>query len=82
MIFICIFVPKSDIGRGMKRNNIVVRCILLGFLVVLRLSVEAQERLVMPAALKVGDTIAIVSPSSTPDSMTVVKGCQTLREWP
>ena len=72
---------KSDIGRGMKRNNIVVRCILLGLLVVLRLDVEAQEPLVMPAALKVGDTIAIVSPSSTPDSMTVVKGCQTLREW-
>ena len=35
----------------------------------------------MPAALKAGDTIAIVSPSSTPDSMTVVKGCQTLGEW-
>lgn len=65
----------------MKRNNIVVRCILLGLLVVLGLDVEAQERLVMPAALNVGDTIAIVSPSSTPDSMTVVKGCQTLREW-
>ena len=81
MIFICTFVPKSDIGRGMKRNNIVVRCILLGLLVVLGLDVEAQERLVMPAALNVGDTIAIVSPSSTPDSMTVVKGCQTLREW-
>ena len=65
----------------MKRNNIVVRCILLGLLVVLRLDVEAQERLVRPAALKVGDTIAIVLPLSTPDSMTVVKGCQTLCEW-
>ena len=42
---------------------------------------EAQERLVMPAVLKTGDTIAIISPSSTPDSMTIVKGCQTLREW-
>ena len=41
----------------------------------------AQQRLIMPAALKAGDSIAIVSPSSTPDSMTVVKGCQTLREW-
>lgn len=81
MIFICTFVPKSDIGRGMKRNNIVVRCILLGLLVVLGLDVEAQERLVMPAALNVGDTIAIVSPSSQPDSMTVVKGCDVLREW-
>ena len=35
----------------------------------------------MPAALKAGDTIAIVSPSSTPDSLTVAKGCETLREW-
>ena len=35
----------------------------------------------MPAKLEYGDTIAIVSPSSTPDSMTIVKGCQTLREW-
>lgn len=43
--------------------------------------VAAQQRLVMPVALKASDTIAIVSPSSTPDSMTVVKGCQTLREW-
>jgi muramoyltetrapeptide carboxypeptidase len=54
---------------------------LLGLLMVLRLGVEAQQRLVMPAALKAGDTIAVVSPSSTPDSITVVKGCQTLREW-
>ena len=42
---------------------------------------EAQPSVVMPAKLKSGDTIAIVSPSSTPDSMTIVKGCQTLREW-
>lgn len=42
---------------------------------------SGQQRLVMPAALKAGDTIAIVSPSSRPDSMTVVKGCNALREW-
>ena len=41
----------------------------------------AQQRLVMPAALKAGDTIAIVSPSSMPDTLTVAKGCETLREW-
>ena len=35
----------------------------------------------MPPALKAGDTIAIVSPSSRPDSATVAKGCATLREW-
>ena len=42
---------------------------------------EAQPSVVMPAKLEYGDTIAIVSPSSTPDSMTIAKGCQTLREW-
>jgi muramoyltetrapeptide carboxypeptidase len=41
----------------------------------------AQQRLVMPAALKAGDTIAIVSPSSMPDTLTVAKGCETLSEW-
>lgn len=35
----------------------------------------------MPAPLKAGDTIAVVSPSSVPDSTTVAKGCATLREW-
>ena len=35
----------------------------------------------MPPALKAGDTIAIVSPSSRPDSMTIEKGCAALREW-
>ena len=39
------------------------------------------QRSIMPASLRQGDTIAIVSPSSTPDSITVEKGCQTLREW-
>ena len=43
--------------------------------------VGAQQRLFMPAALMPGDTIAIVSPSSTPDSTTIAKGCNTLREW-
>ena len=41
----------------------------------------AGEAVLMPPTLKKGDTIAVVSPSSTPDSMTVVKGCNTLREW-
>ena len=41
----------------------------------------AQQYFIMPAALKAGDTIAIVSPSSTPDSLTVAKGCETLLEW-
>ena len=35
----------------------------------------------MPQALKAGDRIAIISPSSTPDSLIVEKGCETLRLW-
>ena len=62
-------------------NQIIVRYILLWLLVATGEGVNAQQQMVMPVALKAGDTIAIVSPSSTPDSMTVVKGCQTLREW-
>ena len=45
------------------------------------MTANAQRQLLMPQALRQGDTIAIVSPSSTPDSTTVAKGCQTLREW-
>ena len=45
------------------------------------MAANAQRQLLMPQALRQGDTIAIVSPSSTPDSTTVAKGCQTLREW-
>ena len=57
--------------------------IIIGWLLLAMslLKVCAQQQLVMPRALKAGDTIAVVSPSSMPDSMTVVKGCQTLREW-
>ena len=55
--------------------------ILLLMLMPLARHAMAQQRLVMPAALKAGDTIAIVSPSSTPDTLTVAKGCETLREW-
>ena len=40
-----------------------------------------SQPMVMPPWLKAGDRIAVVSPSSCPDSMTVVRGCQTLREW-
>ena len=59
----------------------IIGLLLLCLLTIAGQGAVAQEQLMMPAALKAGDTIAIVSPSSTPDSMTVVKGCQTLREW-
>lgn len=62
----------------MKKS--ILRSALLWLMSIALLPVAAQ-RMVMPPALKAGDTIAIVSPSSTPDSMTVVKGCETLREW-
>ena len=41
----------------------------------------AQREMTMPPFLKPGDRIAVVSPSSVPDSATVGKGCRTLREW-
>ena len=81
MIIIRTFVAKRAIEREMKGYYILIRCMLVGLLVAMGLAAEAQQRLMMPPALKAGDTIAVVSPSSTPDSMTVVKGCQTLREW-
>ena len=58
----------------------VIRHIILTLLTVVCLGVEAQ-RSVMPASLKTGDTIAVISPSSVPDSATIVKGCATLRSW-
>ena len=58
-----------------------MRNILLWLMSVTLLTANAQRQLLMPQALRQGDTIAIVSPSSTPDSTTVAKGCQTLREW-
>ena len=57
-----------------------IRHIILTLLTVVCLGVEAQ-RSVMPAPLKTGDTIAVISPSSVPDSATVAKGCATLRSW-
>ena len=62
-------------------RRLFIRCALLGLLSAWELGISAQQRLVMPAPLKAGDTIAVVSPSSVPDSMTVVKGCRALREW-
>jgi len=64
----------------MKTDHL-FRYMLLWLLIAVVHGAEAQRRLLQPAALTAGDTIAIVSPSSTPDSMTIVKGCQTLREW-
>lgn len=45
------------------------------------LTARAQKAMEMPPALKAGDTIAIVSPSSAPDEVTIAKGCDALRKW-
>ena len=58
-----------------------LRCTILWILSTIAMAANAQRQLLMPQALRQGDTSAIVSPSSTPDSTTVAKGCQTLREW-
>lgn len=57
------------------------RYIILWLSIVVGVTVSAQQHFTMPAALKAGDTIAVVSPSGAPDSSTVAKGCATLREW-
>jgi muramoyltetrapeptide carboxypeptidase len=53
-------------------------CVVLA---AMSLSTTAQQPIVMPRPLQAGDTIAIVSPSSAPDSATVAKGCAALRDW-
>ncbi|SEV97756.1 muramoyltetrapeptide carboxypeptidase [Prevotella aff. ruminicola Tc2-24] len=59
----------------MRRTVIVIVLLCLTGVVV------AQQGQVMPPYLKAGDTIAVVSPSSSPDSATVARGCATLRGW-
>jgi muramoyltetrapeptide carboxypeptidase len=59
----------------------VTRLLFSALLATASLCVEAQQRSVMPTPLKTGDTIAVISPSSVPDSATVAKGCATLRSW-
>jgi len=54
---------------------------LLALLLLPHATMVAQHTVVMPRALHVGDTIAILSPSSTPDTATVRKGCDALRRW-
>lgn len=59
----------------------VTRLLFSALLTTASLYVEAQQRSVMPKPLKTGDTIAVISPSSVPDSATVAKGCATLCSW-
>ena len=41
----------------------------------------AQSGMIRPRFLKPGDSIAVISPCSSPDEETVEKGCAILREW-
>ncbi len=47
----------------------------------LSLGVAAQRPMLMPPFLKPGDRIAVISPSSSPESRTVASGCAILRQW-
>lgn len=58
-----------------------LKALVVIFLSVLVNVADAQQRIVMPPRLKAGDTIAVISPSSSPDSLMVAKGCAALREW-
>jgi len=60
---------------SMRRNAFIV------LLLCIAEALFAQQEIIMPPFLKAGDTIAVISPSSTPDSLTVVKGCDALRAW-
>ena len=64
----------------MRMHLLLLRKFFIVLLLCLSTMVDAQ-RMVMPPSLKTGDTIAIISPSSQPDSLTVVKGCEVLRQW-
>ena len=43
--------------------------------------VSVAQDVQMPRPLRQGDRVAIVSPSSTPDSLVVERGAETLRQW-
>ena len=60
---------------NMKRNAFIV------LLLCMAEALFAQQEIIMPPFLKAGDTIAVISPSSTPNSLTVAKGCDALRAW-
>lgn len=55
--------------------------LLLALLLPVSVASFSQQGMMMPAALKAGDTIAVISPSSAPDEATVLKGCEVLRQW-
>ena len=57
---------------NMKRNAFIV------LLLCMAEALFAQQEIIMPPFLKAGDTIVVISPSSTPDSLTVVTRCLSL----
>jgi len=59
----------------MRRNALIVLLLYVAEVLF------AQQEIIMPPFLKAGDTIAVISPSSTPDTLTIVKGCDALKAW-
>jgi muramoyltetrapeptide carboxypeptidase len=65
----------KDMRRGVRY------CFLLVLLLTFPAAAYAQQAIVRPPALSYGDTIAVISPSSVPDTAMVMKGCSVLRQW-
>lgn len=59
----------------------IYRYVVAAFLCLVVTTVTAQHRMVMPPFLRPGDSIAVISPSSSPDARTVEAGCRALRQW-
>ena len=45
------------------------------------LTANGQRPMTMPAPLRPGDRVAVLSPSSSPKASTVEDGCRVLRQW-
>ncbi len=73
---------RNHVGKN-KKVMLFRQMRLLFFILLLGVSSASfsQRGLTMPPALKAGDTIAVISPSSAPDEATVQKGCDVLRQW-
>jgi len=65
----------------MNVQKTVCRLVLLLALAVCPVAALAQTRMVIPRALRLGDRVAVVSPSSSPSEKTVKEGCDILRQW-
>lgn len=58
-----------------------MRTIGVLLLMVVAVTGRAQHTMTMPVFLKAGDSIAVISPCSSPEEKTVERGCDILRQW-